>query len=122
MCLVDQGITLGECKTQLELLDDIVTDATTAEILFADSLSVHVVIQDVMEILTCPLVDNEHRLTVGLFSLLLVRELTLLYLDIVFLRQPAQGLRVGDLLVLHEEVDGITSLPTGKTVTDLFRG
>lgn len=114
MCLVDQGITLGECETQLELLDDIVTDATTAEILFADSLSVHVVIQDIMEILTCPLVDNEHRLTVGLLSLLLVRELTLLYLDIIFLRQPTQSLRIGDLLMLHEEVDGIPPSPQAK--------
>ena len=117
--LVGQRVALGECEAQLELLDDVVADAAAAEILFADSLSVDVVLQDVMEILTGPLVHDEHRLTLRLLAFLVVRQFALLNLDIVFLRQPAQGLRVGDLLVFHQEVDGVATFATGKALADL---
>ena len=120
VCLVHKGVTLGEGKAQLEFRNDIITDATTTEILFTDCLSVHVIIQDIVEILTSPLVDDKHRLTIALLFLFLIGKLTFLYLDIIFLRQPAQCLRIGDLFVLHKEIDSITSLTTSKTMTDLF--
>ncbi len=72
-----------------------------------------------MKILTRPLVDHKHRLSLALFAFLVVAQFTLLNFDIVFFRQPAQCLRVGDLLVLHEEVDGITALATSETLADL---
>ena len=34
-------------------------------------------------------------------------------------RQPAQSFRIGYLFVLHQEIDGIAALATGKTLTYL---
>ena len=72
-----------------------------------------------MEVLARPLVDDEHRLALRLLTLLVVRQFALLNLDVVFLRQPAQGLGIGNLLVLHQEVDGIATLATGKAFANL---
>ena len=74
-----------------------------------------------MEIAHRPFVDDQHRLTVTLFLLLLVSQLALLDLNIILLCQPAQGFRVSNLLVLHQEVDSRTTFPTGKALTNLFR-
>ena len=117
-----QGITFRKRIAQRELLDDIVSDATATEVLPAYGNAVRVVLQHVLKIVLRPLIDNEHRLTVALFLTLLVSQFLLLNLDIVFLRQPAQGLRIGDLLVFHQEVDGCTTLTTGEALADLFRG
>ena len=116
-----QGVALRYGIAQIKLLDDIVTDTTTTEILLADGDSVRVVLQQVVKVVHGPLVEDEHRLTVALFFLLLVSQFLLLNLNIVFLRQPAQRLRIGNLLVLHQEVDGRATLATRKTLTDLLR-
>ena len=116
------SIALGGRESQLKLLDDIIADATATEILLTDGLSVYVVIQDIMEVVPRPLVDDKHRLTLTLFALFFIGELTFLYLDIVFLRQPAQGFGIGNLLMLHEERHRSTALPTGETMTDILGG
>ena len=72
-----------------------------------------------MKILTRPFVDHKHRLSLALFAFLVVAQFTLLNLDIVLFRQPAQCLRVGDLLVLHEEVHRIATLAASETLADL---
>ena len=122
MCLVGQCVTFAQCKAQLELLDDVVTDATTAKVLLADGNAVDVVLQNFVEVLTRPLVHDKHRLTFALLTFLVVSQLTLLYLDIIFLRQPAQRLRIGNLLMFHEKVDGIATFSTGKTLAYLSGG
>ena len=119
LCLVGQGVTLREGKAQLEFLNNVVTDATTAEILLADGLSVDIVLQNLMEILTRPLVHHKHRLTLTLLAFLVFVQFTLLNLNVVFLRQPTQCLGIGNLLVLHQEIHGIAALATGKTLTNL---
>ena len=116
-----QGVTLRQGEAEVELRNDIVADATTTEILLTDGDAVGIVLQDILEVFHSPLVDDEHRLTVALLLLLLVGEFLLLYLDIVFLCQPAQGLRIGNLLVLHQEVNGRATLATGETLADLLR-
>ena len=83
--LVGKGIALGECKTQLELVDDIVADASAAEILLANGLAVDVVQQYLMKILAGPFVDHKHGLTFRLLTLLVVGKLALLNIDVVFL-------------------------------------
>ena len=72
-----------------------------------------------MEIVACPFVDDEHRLTLRLLALLFLIQFALLNLDIVFLRQPAQRFRIGYLFVLHQEVHGIATFAAGKALTDL---
>ena len=72
-----------------------------------------------MKVVARPLVDHEHRLALTLLTLLIVAELAFLYLDVVFLRQPAQRLRIGYLLVLHQEVHGIATLATREALTYL---
>ena len=72
-----------------------------------------------MEILARPLVDHKHRLALALLTLLIVAQFAFLNLYIVFLRQPAQGLRIGYLLVLHQEVHGIATLATRETLAYL---
>ena len=114
-------ITLRECKTQPELLYDVIANATTTEILLTNGNTIDIVFEDFVKVLTGPLVDHEHRLAVTLFALLVVRQFTFLYLDIVFLGQPAQRFGIGNLLVLHQEVDGIAALATGKALAYLTR-
>ena len=121
LCCQGQGVALGQGIAQVELRDDVVADSSAAEVLFADSDAVRVVPQHVLEILHRPLVDDKHRLAVALLLTLLVSQLLLLNLDIVFLRQPAQRLGIGDLLVLHQEVDGRSALSTGKALAYLLR-
>ena len=72
-----------------------------------------------MEILTSPFVDYKHRFALALFAFFIVSELTFLNLDIVLLCQPTQGLGIGNLLMLHQEVDGIATLATGKAFANL---
>ena len=96
-----QRITLLRCITQLELLNDIIADATTAEILLANGDAVRIVLKYIVKPVLGPLVDDKHRLTLALGFTLLVSQFLLNNLDIVFLSQPAQGLRIGQLLVLH---------------------
>ena len=116
-----QGVTLRQGEAEVELRNDIVANATAAEVLLADGDAIGIILQDIFEVFHRPLVDDEHRLTVALFLLFLVGEFFLLYLYIVFLCQPAQGLGIGNLFVLHQEVDGRTTLATGKALTDLLR-
>ena len=117
-----QGVTLLQRITQVKLLDDIIADATATEILPADGDTIGIILHHVLEIVHRPVVDDEHRLTVALFLLLLLGEFLFLDLNIIFLRQPAQGLGIGDLFVLHQEVDGRTTLATSKALADLLRG
>ncbi len=119
-CLGER-VTTRQGISQLEFLYDVVTYSTAAEILQTYSLSVGIVFQDVLEILLRPLVHHKHTLAVCSLLLFLSRQLALLYLDVVFVGKPSESVGIGDLLVLHEEVDGIATLATGKAMTDALR-
>ena len=80
------------------------------------------VMKKVLEIVGGPLVHDEHRLAFALGLLLLIAQLTLLYLDIVLLGQPPQRLRVGHLLMSHQKAHGRTSLTARETLTDISGG
>ena len=116
-----QGVAFLRGITQLEFLDDVVADATAAEILFSDGDAVGVVFQRVVKPVLSPLVDDEHRLALTLCSTLLVGQLFLNNLDVVFPSQPAQGLWIGHLLVLHEEAGRRATLAADETVADILR-
>ena len=114
-------MTVGEGVAEVELLDDIVADAAAAEILLANGDAVGVVLQNVLEILHRPIIDDQHRLAVVLLLSLLVGQFLLLNLDVILPCQPAQGLGIGDLLVLYQEVDGRATLAAGKALAYLLR-
>ena len=119
-CRQCQCVALRQGITQRELLDDVITDSTAAKILLADGYTVGIFLQDTTEVVLCPFVHNQHRLAVALLLFLLRRQLLLFHLNAVLLCQPAQGLWIGDLLMLHQEIDGRTTLAAGKALANLF--
>ena len=120
--LVVQGRPAVGSKSQPELADDVITESTAAEVLHTDGPSVHIVLQDVLEVLRCPFVDDEHRLPFALLLLLLTCQFPLLDLDVIFVGQPAQRIGIGHLFQLHQEVDGVASLSTGEAMADAACG
>ena len=56
---------------------------------------------------------------VGLATLL-SRKLAVVYLDVVFLGQPAQRLGVGHLFVLHDKAHGVAAFAAGKAMAIAF--
>ena len=117
-----QCARVGQVEAQLKLLDDVVAETARAEILQADGHAVGMVAQRVLKIAEGPLVDDEHRLALRLLAPLLIGQLTLLYLDMVFVGQPAQRLGIGHLLVLHDEADGRAALAAPEAVARATRG
>ena len=115
-CRPGEGVALGEGISQFEFLDDVIAYATTAEILQSDGLSVGVLLEDILKVAPRPLIHDIHTLAVVGLLLLLCRQFALLYLDIVFLGKPSQGVGICYLLVLHKEIDGIAALAAGKAV------
>ena len=73
-----------------------------------------------LEVLRCVVVDNEETFTLVVTLLLFFCFLTLYDLDIVLLRQIFQSIRVGELLVLHDEVQGGTPFSTREALTDIL--
>ena len=116
--LIIKGCALRKRKSQLELPDDVVAETTTAEILHSDGTSIHIILENVLEILRSPVVDDEHRFTFTLTLLLLIGHLPLLNLDVILLGKPAKCIGISHLFQLHQEVDGISTLATGKAVAD----
>ena len=66
---------------------------------------------------------SQHRLLLTMLFNLLRCPLALLFLDvyIVVLAQYTTRLRKVHMLMFHDEVDGVASLPTHETVADIFR-
>ena len=72
-----------------------------------------------MVVVTCKLIDDKGTFTVVLCLTFLVAQFTLLHLDAIFLGQVFQCFRIGNLLVLHDEMDRVATLATGKAFTDV---
>ena len=111
-----ESVTVLRRITEVELLYCVVAEATAAEVLQSDSYTVNIMVQDILKVFQCPLVEKEHRLAVAFLLLLLGRELSLAYLYIVLPSQPPQCLRIGEVLQLHEEVHGVAAFPTGEAM------
>ena len=113
-----ESSTTVERKAELEFSDDVISETAASEILHTDGTTVHIILKDILEILGSPLVDDEHRFPFALPLLFLVGQFAFLDFDMIFLGKPAQGIGIGHLFQFHEEVDGITTLATGETMTD----
>lgn len=70
-CLAAQCQPVVDIITEMECADYVVAEAARAEILHADGHTVGIVVEQVLEVLAGPLVDDEHRLPLRLFLLFL---------------------------------------------------
>ena len=66
------------------------------------------------------MIDNEHALAVVTKLFLPLGQLTFLDLDPIFLGKITQGVKIADLLMLHNEMNSRSTLATGKTLTDIL--
>lgn len=108
--------------SQLELLDNVVAEAAVAEIRHTDAASVHMVAQDILEIVAGKLVDDEKAFAFALSEFFLVGQFPLLDFDAVFLGEVFQRLGIRHLLVFHDKVYGITPFAAGETFAQSFGG
>ena len=115
-------IALVQTESQTETLDDIVAETARTEILQTDGTAVFMLVQNPLEVFCRPFIHDEHRLALVLLPTLLVGHLALLYLYVILISQPPQCLDIGHLLMFHDEVDRIASLPAGETLIDTARG
>jgi len=67
-------------------------------------------------------IDDEEALTLAIALLLLFALLALDDLDVVLLRQVLERIRIGELLVLHDEVQRCTAFATGEALADILSG
>ena len=75
-----------------------------------------------LEVLRCVVIDDEEALTLAIALLLLFALLALDDLDVVLLRQVLERIRIGELLVLHDEVQWRTAFTTGEALADILSG
>ena len=76
--------------SELEFLDDVIPEATAAQVSHTDALSVNVVVKDVLEVFGRKLIDDEKAFPQAVCLLLFFRQFTFLDFDVVFLGQPFQ--------------------------------
>ena len=69
-----------------------------------------------MEVVARPFVYDEHTFALALRLLLLGCEFLLFNLDVVFLGKPSQSLGIGELLVLHQEMNHVSAFSTRETL------
>ena len=74
------------------------------------------------EVFQSPFVDDEHALAVVADAFLFVAEFAFLDLDVVFLCQITKSIVIGELLMLHDEMDGSAAFTACKAFADVLRG
>ncbi len=107
---------------QAEIADSCLAQAAFFEIRQSDRLAFVGIEQLRLKMLQGKIVDQVQRIGQLLLGHLLGRALHLLNFDIVFAGQPAQGFRVGKLLVFHQEGHRIAALTTAETFENVARG
>ena len=106
----------------MEFTNDILAQSALAQVAHRYGSAFGGVPQLLVKPFVSKLIDNEHRLAVVLLLLFFGSEFSLLYLNMVFLCQLANGLYIGALLDLHDEAHGVSCLAATKTLEDTFAG
>ena len=107
---------------QSEMADGLVAEAAFAEVAEADAAALLGVPQLLHAPAQGPLLDHGQGLALGLFGALLGGGLLFGQVDVVALGEPADGLHIAQVLVLHQEADGITALAAAEALVDAQRG
>ena len=84
-CFFGKGIVTVRAVPQLELLNDIVAETAVAEISHTDAPAVYVILQYILKIIACEIVDDEQTFAFALHKFLLTAEFSVLDFDIIFL-------------------------------------
>lgn len=110
-------------EPEAELLDRGVGHAALlAEIGHTHAHALGLVVQVVGEIIGRPAVEREHRFAVVVAAYLFLGHLLLLDLDAVSFGHHLQGFGIGDVLVLHQERDGIAAFAAAEAFIYPLRG
>ena len=104
----------------LKLLQDIIAETSATEVGQTYGFAIGRVVQLVLEPVAGPFVHNEHTVAVVARFQLLFCEFLLLNLNAVFLGQITQCIGVGELFVLHDEVNRTSSLAAGKAFAQIL--
>ena len=75
------------------------------------------IVEQILKVTACPIVDDKHRLTLTLFLFLTVGQFAFVNFDMIFVRQPSQSLHISHLLMLHNERYRVPSLAATKAVS-----
>ena len=110
-----QRITIICAISQLELLDNVITEATASQISHTYALTFFYIIKYVLKVFRSKLIDHEKTLAKIARLLFFFGQLTLFYFDIIFTSQPLQSFIIRKLLVLHNEVHHISTLSATET-------
>ena len=121
-CLLCQCIAPLGAETQLELINDIVTETPLAEISQSDAASVYMVFQDILKVVAGEVVDNEHTFAVALHLFLFIGQLPFLDFYVILLGQVAECLGIGHLFVFHDEVHRVAALAATETLAKSLGG
>ena len=119
--LCEGSLRLGGVA-EAEALDGLRADATLAEVGKTHCTPFLGLGKLCLEVLRCVVIDDEKALTLAIALLLLFALLALDDLDVVLLRQVLERIRIGELLVLHDEVQRCTAFATGEALTDILSG
>ena len=119
--LCEGSLRLGGVA-EAEALDGLRADTTLAEVGKPHRTAFLCFGKLRLEVLRCVVIDDEEALTLAITLLLLFALLTLDDLDIVLLRQVLERIRIGELLVLHDEVQRRTAFATGEALADVLSG
>ena len=115
-----QRIALIQAISQLELANGIFPKPALGKVTQADSPSLNVVLEQRGEIFASPRINDEHTFTVVARLLLSLGQLPLVYFNMIFLSQPAKGIKIAQLFVLHDEMHRRSPFPTSKALADVL--
>ena len=107
---------------EAEALDGLRADATLAEVGKTHRTPFLGLGKLRLEVLRCVVIDDKEALTLAIALLLLFAFFALDDLDVVLLCQVLERIRIGELLVLHDEVQRRTAFATGEALTDILSG
>ena len=105
---------------EAEALDSLRADATLAEVGKTHRTPFLGLGKLCLEVLRCVVIDDEETLTLAIALLLLFAFFALDDLDVVLFRQVLERIRIGELLVLHDEVQRRTAFATGEALADIL--
>ena len=118
---VQQVIAFVKRISEMESLYCPVVDASFPEICQSYLPTVSSVLHIVLEMSHSEIIGRHHPLAVVHLASLIVGDVVLLNLDVIFVGQPPQSLPVGELLMLHDEVDRTATLAAAETLANAAR-
>ena len=106
---------------QLKFLQCVFTKSARFEIRKPNSSSHFRIVHLILEVFIGVIRNNRKLFALAFFSLLFFGLTLFFNLNIVPVGQPAQGFRIGKLLVLHQEINGVSAFSRTEIFVNSFR-